>query len=84
MSTSLLGRINCSPECELHLATICRSRARRIFVQAIPLLDLVIRIVRDGERDVKLSLKEYALLRVLVQHAGKVLSYNFFAGEALE
>jgi two-component system, OmpR family, KDP operon response regulator KdpE len=47
-------------------------------------LDLVIRIVRVGERDVKLSPKEYDLLRMLVQHAGEVLTYNFFAGEALE
>ena len=47
-------------------------------------VDLVRRIVRVGQRDVKLSPKEYDLLRVLVQHAGKVLTYNFFAGESLE
>ncbi|OSJ08537.1 DNA-binding response regulator [Bradyrhizobium canariense] len=40
-------------------------------------VDLVRRVVRVGERDVKLSPKEYDLLRVLVQHAGKVLTHRF-------
>ena len=31
--------------------------------------------------DVKLSPKEYELLRVLVQHAGKVLTHKFLLGE---
>ena len=44
-------------------------------------VDLVRRIVRVGERDVKLSPKEYELLRVLVQHAGKVLTHKFLLGE---
>jgi two-component system, OmpR family, KDP operon response regulator KdpE len=44
-------------------------------------VDLVRRIVRVGERDVKLSPKEYDLLRVLVQHAGKVLTHRFLLKE---
>ncbi|UPJ43548.1 response regulator transcription factor [Bradyrhizobium sp. 40] len=44
-------------------------------------VDLVRRIVRVGERDVKLSPKEYDLLRVLVQHAGKVLTHRFLLRE---
>jgi two-component system KDP operon response regulator KdpE len=44
-------------------------------------VDLVRRIVRVRERDVKLSPKEYDLLRVLVQHAGKVLTHKFLLGE---
>lgn len=40
-------------------------------------VDLVRRIVKVGERDIKLSPKEYDLLRVLVQHAGKVLTHRF-------
>jgi two-component system KDP operon response regulator KdpE len=44
-------------------------------------VDLVRRIVRVGERDVKLSPKEYELLRVLVQHAGKVLTHRFLLRE---
>ncbi|HEX7791747.1 MAG TPA: response regulator transcription factor, partial [Afipia sp.] len=40
-------------------------------------VDLVRRLVKVGERDVKLSPKEYDLLRVLVQHAGKVLTHKF-------
>ncbi len=44
-------------------------------------VDLVRRIVRMGDKDVKLSPKEYELLRVLVQHAGKVLTHKFLLGE---
>jgi two-component system, OmpR family, KDP operon response regulator KdpE len=44
-------------------------------------VDLVRRIVRTGDKDVKLSPKEYDLLRVLVQHAGKVLTHKFLLGE---
>ena len=44
-------------------------------------VDLVRRIVKVGEREVKLSPKEYELLRVLVQHAGKVLTHRFLLKE---
>jgi two-component system, OmpR family, KDP operon response regulator KdpE len=44
-------------------------------------VDLVRRIVKVGEKDVKLSPKEYDLLRVLVQHAGKVLTHKFLLHE---
>ncbi|HXB77040.1 MAG TPA: response regulator transcription factor [Bradyrhizobium sp.] len=44
-------------------------------------VDLVRRIVKVGEREVKLSPKEYDLLRVLVQHAGKVLTHRFLLRE---
>jgi len=44
-------------------------------------VDLVRRIVKVGDREVKLSPKEYELLRVLVQHAGKVLTHKFLIGE---
>jgi two-component system KDP operon response regulator KdpE len=44
-------------------------------------VDLVRRIVKVGTREVKLSPKEYDLLRVLVQHAGKVLTHKFLLGE---
>ncbi len=44
-------------------------------------VDLVRRIVKLREQDVKLSPKEYDLLRVLVQHAGKVLTHKFLLGE---
>jgi len=39
-------------------------------------VDLVRRLVKVGDKDVKLSPKEYELLRVLVQHAGKVLTHK--------
>jgi two-component system, OmpR family, KDP operon response regulator KdpE len=44
-------------------------------------VDLVRRIVKIADKEVKLSPKEYDLLRVLVQHAGKVLTHKFLLGE---
>ncbi len=44
-------------------------------------VDLVRRIVKVQDREVKLSPKEYDLLRMLVQHAGKVLTHKFLLGE---
>jgi two-component system KDP operon response regulator KdpE len=44
-------------------------------------VDLVRRIVRIGNKEVKLSPKEYDLLRLLVQHAGKVLTHKFLLSE---
>ena len=44
-------------------------------------VDLVRRLVKVGDRDIKLSPKEYDLLRVLVQHAGKVLTHRFLLKE---
>ena len=40
-------------------------------------VDLVRRIVKIGDKEIKLSPKEYELLRILVQHAGKVLTHKF-------
>jgi len=44
-------------------------------------VDLVRRIVRVKDAEVRLSPKEYELLRILVQHAGKVLTHRFLLGE---
>lgn len=44
-------------------------------------VDLVRRIVKARDKEVKLSPKEYDLLRLLVQHAGKVLTHKFLLGE---
>jgi two-component system KDP operon response regulator KdpE len=44
-------------------------------------VDLVRRIVKVGDKDVKLSPKEYDLLRLLVQHAGKVLTHKLLLQE---
>lgn len=44
-------------------------------------VDLVRRIVKVGDREIKLSPKEYDLLRLFVQHAGKVLTHNFLLRE---
>ena len=40
-------------------------------------VDLIRRIVKIGDKEIKLSPKEYELLRILVQHAGKVLTHKF-------
>ena len=39
------------------------------------------RIVKLGEKEVRLSPKEYDLLRLLVAHAGKVLTHKFLLRE---
>ena len=44
-------------------------------------VDLVRRIVKVRDQEVKLSPKEYDLLRLLVQHAGKVLTHKYLLGE---
>ena len=54
---------------------------RPIFRRGELSVDLVRRIVKVGERRIKLSPKEYELLRVFVQHAGKVLTHKFLLGE---
>jgi two-component system, OmpR family, KDP operon response regulator KdpE len=44
-------------------------------------VDLVRRVVKLGDKEVKLSPKEYELLRAFVQHAGKVLTHKYLLGE---
>ncbi|WP_238123557.1 MULTISPECIES: response regulator transcription factor [unclassified Xanthobacter] len=44
-------------------------------------VDLVKRIVRVDGREVKLSPKEYDILRILVQHAGKVITHQHLLGQ---
>jgi two-component system KDP operon response regulator KdpE len=44
-------------------------------------IDLVRRIVKMGDTEVKLSRKEYDLLRTMAQHAGKVLTHKFLLAE---
>src|SRR5438552_15583898 len=54
---------------------------RSVFRTGELAVDLVRRIVKVGDREVKLSPKEYELLRLLVQHAGKVLTHRFLLKE---
>jgi two-component system KDP operon response regulator KdpE len=54
---------------------------RPIFKVGALSVDLVRRIVKTHDNEVKLSPKEYELLRVLVQHAGKVLTHRFLLAE---
>ena len=44
-------------------------------------VDLVRRVVKLGDKEIKLSPKEYELLRILVQHAGKVLTHKFLLNQ---
>jgi two-component system KDP operon response regulator KdpE len=50
---------------------------RAVFQTGGLTMDLVKRIVRVDDVEVKLSPKEYDILRVLAQHAGKVLTHQF-------
>jgi two-component system KDP operon response regulator KdpE len=54
---------------------------RSVFKDGDLSVDLVRRIVRFRNEEVKLSPKEYDLLRVMVQHAGKVLTHKFLLNE---
>ncbi len=44
-------------------------------------VDLIRQAVRVADKDVRLSPKEYELLRALVRHAGKVLTHKFLLAE---
>jgi len=57
---------------------------RQIFRTGDLTVDLVAHIVKVGNREIKLTPKEYELLRLLVQHAGKVLTHRFLLGELRE
>lgn len=54
---------------------------RPIFRSGDLSVDLVRRIVKVRDADVKLSPKEYDILRILVAHAGKVLTHSFMLKE---
>lgn len=49
---------------------------RPIFQTGDLSVDLVKRIVKVADKEVKLSPKEYDILRILVQHAGKVITHR--------
>ena len=72
----LLARMRAALRHQLHV-----QGERPIFRVGDLSVDLVRRIVKIRENEVKLSPKEYELLRVLVQHAGKVLTTRFLLGE---
>jgi len=54
---------------------------RPVFRSGDLTVDLVRRLVKVGDKEVKLSPKEYDLLRILVQHAGKVLTHKLLLSE---
>ena len=54
---------------------------RPVFKSGDLSVDLVRRIVKIHADEVKLSPKEYELLRIMVQHAGKVLTHKFLLNE---
>jgi two-component system, OmpR family, KDP operon response regulator KdpE len=72
----LLARLRAALRHQLHI-----QGERPIFRVGDLTVDLVRRIVKVRDGEVKLSPKEYDLLRVLVQHAGKVLTNRFLLGE---
>ncbi len=56
---------------------------RPVFRTGALTVDLVHRIVRIGETEIKLSPKEYDILRLLVRNAGKVLTHHYLLREVL-
>lgn len=55
-----------------------------VYSNGILSVDLVRRIVRVNGEPIKLSRKEYAILSLLVAHAGKVLTHQFILREVWE
>ena len=72
----LLARIRTALRHQLHV-----QGERPLFKLGDLSVDLVRRIVKKGDEVVKLSPKEYELLRVMVQHAGRVLTHKFLLKE---
>jgi two-component system KDP operon response regulator KdpE len=72
----LLARIRAALRHQLHL-----QGERPVFKVGNLSVDLVRRVIKVGDKVVKLSPKEYDLLRVLVQHAGKVLTHKFLLNQ---
>jgi two-component system, OmpR family, KDP operon response regulator KdpE len=72
----LLARLRTALRHQLHV-----QGERPVFRVGDLTVDLVRRVVKIRNNEVKLSPKEYDLLRVLVQHAGKVLTNRFLLGE---
>jgi two-component system KDP operon response regulator KdpE len=68
----LLARIRTALRHQLHV-----QGERPIFKLGDLSVDLVRRIVKIRDDVVKLSPKEYELLRIMVQHAGRVLTHKF-------
>jgi two-component system, OmpR family, KDP operon response regulator KdpE len=72
----LLARMRAALRHQLHV-----QGERPIFRAGDLTVDLVRRIVKVRDEEVKLSPKEYELLRVMVQHAGRVLTHKFLLNE---
>jgi two-component system KDP operon response regulator KdpE len=72
----LFARMRTAIRHELHV-----QGERPVFRVGDLAVDLVKRIVKFHNNEVKLSPKEYDLLRILVQHAGKVLTHSFLVKE---
>jgi two-component system, OmpR family, KDP operon response regulator KdpE len=72
----LLARIRTALRHQLHV-----HGERPVFELGDLSVDLVRRVVKIGGKVVKLSPKEYDLLRVMVQHAGKVLTHKFLLNQ---
>jgi two-component system, OmpR family, KDP operon response regulator KdpE len=72
----LMARIRVAVRHQSHL-----NSERPIFRTRDLSVDVIRHVVKIAEREVKLSPKEYELLRVLVQYVGKVLTHKFLLRE---
>lgn len=52
-----------------------------VFKHGDLLVDLTARVVRRGDQEVKLTATEYALLRLLVKHPGRILTHRYILRE---
>ncbi len=75
----LIARIRVALKHRLH-----RQGEMPVFRTGNMSVDLVKRIVKLGEAEIRLSPKEYDILRLMVQHAGKVLTHQFIMKQIWE
>ena len=52
-----------------------------VFKNGDLIVDLTTRVVKRGEREIKLTATEYALLRLFVRHPGRVLTHRYILRE---
>jgi two-component system KDP operon response regulator KdpE len=60
---------------------LAQEGAQPVFRSGDLSVDLLRRLVKVGERDVHLSPREYEILKLLVLHAGRVLTHRFILGK---
>ena len=76
MSPNRSAAPNCSRVCAPRNAKPGRKKKSPVFKSGDLIVDLTARVVTRAGHEVKLTATEYALLRLFVRHAGRVLTHR--------